>query len=131
MIILALGAAFFAMVLKRGEILGRFFAAFLLFLNLFYLLLWLSNWVEILRFLEVFPFQVPLAIAFISALTAIAWREIPALLSALVGSSLLMVVYLQVLQRMGEHDTFFGQSPFVLFLFLVIAVLMKTMQGNN
>ncbi len=130
-LLLALGVAFFSIALRRGEILGRFFASFLLFLNFFYLLIWLSNWVEILLFLETFPFQILLFVAFIAALAAIAWREIPALLSALLGSSLLVVVYMQVLQRIGEHDTFFGQSPFVLFVFLVLAVLMKATQGSS
>jgi len=32
---------------------------------------------------------------------------------------------------LGESDTFFGQSPFVLFVFLVTAVLMDAVQSRT
>ncbi len=130
-IVLSLVISFMVISSKKGEFIGRLFAGFVVTINVFYLLIWLSDWVEIIRFLRYFSFIGILLISIIMGILCINWKGLLRVLSSLLGSSLLIIAFCEVLKRLGESDTFFGQSPFVLFIFLVGAVLMDAVQTRT
>ena len=130
-IVLALIVSFLAISSRKGDYIGRFFSGFIVAINVFYALIWLSEWVEIIRFMRYFSFLGVLVISIIIGILCINWKGLLRALSSLLGSSLLMVAFCEVLKRLGESDTFFGQSPFVLFVFLVTAVLMDAVQSRT
>ncbi|HSV30944.1 MAG TPA: hypothetical protein VLH40_02830 [Atribacteraceae bacterium] len=129
-VLLSVAMVFLVMGIRKGEIFGRFFAAFFLVLNLYFLLVAMSEWVGLLRFVRALSLQTVLWVSVFFAGGSLFVPGLPGIVSSCVGSALVVIGYLQVLQRLGESDTFFGQSPFALFVFLVLAILMKAFQGE-
>jgi len=130
-IILSLIISVLVISSKKGEFMGRFFSGFIITLNLFYTLIWLSEWVELIRFLSYLSFLGVIGISILMGILVLNWKGLLRTLSSLLGSSLLIIAFCEVLKRLGESDTFFGQSPFVLFVFLVGAVLMDAVQSRS
>ena len=130
-IILSLIISVLVISSKKGEFMGRFFSGFIITLNLFYTLIWLSEWVELIRFLSYLSFLGVIGISILMGILVLNWKGLLRALSSLLGSSLLIIAFCEVLKRLGESDTFFGQSPFVLFVFLVGAVLMDAVQSRS
>ena len=131
MIVLSIVVAGLVSFLKKGEHPGRFFAGFIVTINLFYSIIWLSEWVELIRFLQHLSFLGMIFISFLVGILCVGWKGLLRVMSSLLGSSLLSIAYCEVLKRLGENDTFLGQSPFVLFVFLVGAVLMDAVQSRD
>ena len=130
-VVLSLVISFILISSKKGEFIGRFFSGFIVTINVFYLIIWLSEWVEIIRFLRYFSFIGIILVSIIMGIICISWNGLLRALSSLLGSSLLVIAFCEVLKRLGEGDTFFGQSPFVLFIFLVGTVLMDAIQSRT
>ena len=116
---------------KKGEYGGNFFSGFIVAINLYYCVIWLSDWVDLIRFIKLFSFQSIILISFILGILSVSWKGLLRALSSLLGSSLLVIAFCDVLKRLGASDTFLGQSPFVLFVFLVVAVLMDAVQSRS
>ncbi len=129
--ILSISVAGLVLLLKKGDYPGRFFAGFIVTINLYYSIIWLSNWVELIRFLRHLSFPAVMLLSFLVGIVCVGWQGLLRALSSLLGSSLLTIAYCEVLKRLGENDTFLGQSPFVLFIFLVGAVLMDAVQSRE
>ena len=115
---------------KKGERWGRFFSGFWLSANLYYLLIEISSSVELLRFLGHLSFTVVLFSSLLFALLSLN-KKVLNFLSSFLGSSLLVLAYLQVLYRWGGNDTFCDSSPWVLFLFLVMALWMMAVKESD
>lgn len=115
---------------EKGEKWGRMFSGFWLSANLYYLLVELSSSVELLRFLDYFSFR---GVFFSSLLLGFLSlnQKVVNFFSSLVGSSLLVLAYIELLYRWGGSDTFWDSSPWVLFLFLVMALWMIAVKESD
>ncbi|MCX6089735.1 MAG: hypothetical protein NTX88_05095 [Candidatus Atribacteria bacterium] len=132
--IILLGAVVLAVIMlswKKSDPAGRFLAGIAVIMNGYYLLIMLTEWVELLRFTRNLPFVALLVLSLGGGFFSLATKRALRVISSLLGSVFLTISCCEVLKRLGESDTFLGQSPFLLFLFLVVAVLMDAVQSRS
>ncbi|MCX7668034.1 MAG: hypothetical protein N2Z84_03780 [Atribacterota bacterium] len=125
--IVALGVALLVTLWHRAEKLGQFFLGCWIMVNFFSLLFLVSREVELIRFLSRIPIRMWFLVAVICGVLAL-YRYFLYLFSALLGSALLTAGYLKVIIRSGFEELFWGEPPFLAFLFLVLAVFLYALR---
>lgn len=128
--IAALGVAFLVTFWRRAEELGQFFLGCWIMVNFFSLLFLISREVELIRFL----FRVPIRVWFMVAVACgvlSLYGYFLHLFSTLLGSALLVAGYLKVAVRSGFGESFWGEPPFLAFLFLVLAIFLYALRERE
>ncbi|GEM_PF-1074810 len=127
--LIALVVALLVALWPRGERLGRLMLGVWLIVN-FSLLLgrWVEE-VELLRILMRIPREGWILGAVVGGLACMN-RAVLQLVSALFGSFLWSIAYLNVLRYAGWGDSFFTHDSFVLFLFFLVTMGMYAFQGE-
>ncbi|NSW75786.1 MAG: hypothetical protein HPY68_03240 [Candidatus Atribacteria bacterium] len=123
----ALGVALLVTFWHRAEKLGQFFLGCWIMVNFFSLLFLVSREVELIRFLVRVPIRVWFIVAVVCGVLSL-YRYFLHLFSALLGSALLMAGYLKVIIRSGFEESFWGEPPFLTFLFLVFTIFLYALR---
>lgn len=109
---------------RKAEPLGRFFFGFWLVLNLVSLFWFFVQKVDLLRFLTRFSFPISL-LAFVGGILAL-HKWFLHLFYVLLGSAMVSMGYLKIVERGFWERSFWGEPPFWIFFFLVLATFMYT-----
>lgn len=123
----ALGVALLVTFWHRAEKLGQFFLGCWIMVNFFSLLFLISREIELIRFLVRVPIRVWFIVAVFCGILSL-YRYFLRLFSTLLGSALLMVGYLKVIIRSGFEESFWGEPPFLAFLFLVFTIFLYALR---
>lgn len=126
---LMLSVVFLVTFWRKVEPLGRFFLGFWLVLNLASLFLFFLQKVELLRFLTRFPFSISL-LAFVGGILAL-HKWFLHLFYVLLGSAMVSMGYLKIVERGFLKTSFWGEPPFWVFFFLVLTTFMYTFGSTN
>lgn len=122
-VFVALGGASVMAFWRQAERVGRFVLGFWLVSNLVALLFLISRDVDVIRFLTRIPWRILFWVALIGGVFALS-RSFLRFFGAFVGSALVIEGYLKIIARGGFADSFWGEPPLVIFLFLITSVGM-------